>query len=377
MSVSRLCAALVAGGLTLGVIPHGSAALRSIWQPSGPAPAATLDYSSLTCRKQVPPAYTGPLQIDSKYDQSDASKTTLSSKSPSATSELAYRSAGEYTKNLVSFADYYLRAETPAHAAMALACIDQWLQAWAEAGALTSRDASKTGIAVRKWSLAAIAAVILKTQALSHDQLHLSGEQRRWLDDLAKLVIDDYKPRLEPGFRHFNNHDYWAAWALASTGIILDQPRYLDIGEQIMRRALQQITLGADGRYAYLPNELARGKLAANYTHYALVPLVLLAEALRVNGTRLSADDERRLELLANFAAESVLAPQRLPELRGTKQSPVDPHKMAWLIPFLNHAPKHELASRLYDAEAEAADGYSQIGGHIAPLYPALKSLNR
>ena len=375
MSMRRLCALLISACLSLTSIP-GQAALRSIWQPSGPPPVS-LDYHELTCRKEVPPPYTGPLQIASKYDQSDASKTTLSKKRPSAASQLAYRSAGEYTKSLVRFADYYLRAETPGHAAMALACIDQWLQAWAEAGALTSRDASKTGIAVRKWSLAAISSVILKTQALSHGQLRLSDAQRNWLKQLAELVIDDYAPRLAPDFRYFNNHDYWAAWALASTGIVLDQPRYLDIGERIMRRALQQITTSANGRYAYLPNELARGKLAANYTHYALVPLVLLAEALRQNGDRLSDDDERRLDLLANFAAQLVLAPQRLPELDGKKQEQVDPYKMAWLIPFLNHAPKHELANRLYRTEADAVDGYSQIGGRIAPLYPTLEALKR
>ena len=204
-----------------------------------------------------------------------------------------------------------------------------------------------------------------------------SDAQRNWLKQLAELVIDDYAPRLAPDFRYFNNHDYWAAWALASTGIVLDQPRYLDIGERIMRRALQQITTSANGRYAYLPNELARGKLAANYTHYALVPLVLLAEALRQNGDRLSDDDERRLDLLANFAAQLVLAPQRLPELDGKKQEQVDPYKMAWLIPFLNHAPKHELANRLYRTEADAVDGYSQIGGRIAPLYPTLEALKR
>lgn len=375
MSISPLAALLIASCLGLYSMT-GQAALRSIWQPSGPAPAP-LDYRELTCRKEVPPPYTGPLQIASKYDQSDASKTTLSKKRPSATSQLAYRSANDYTKNLVSFADYYLRAETPGHAAMALACIDQWLQAWAEADALTSRDASKTGIAVRKWSLAAISSVILKTQALSHGQLHLSGEQRGWLNRLAKLVIDDYVPRLDPDFRYFNNHDYWAAWALASTGIILDQPDYLDISERIMRRALQQITTSADGRYAYLPAELKRGKLAANYTHYALVPLVLLAETLRQNGNRLSDDDERRLDLLANFAVQLVLAPQRLPELDGKQQKQVDAYKMAWLIPFLDHAPKHELAKRLYQAEADKVDGYSQIGGRIAPLYPTLKALQR
>ncbi|CAD5107302.1 alginate lyase family protein [Zestomonas carbonaria] len=371
MPVKHLGALLLASGLLLGAAP-GDAALRSIWQPTGPAPAA-LDYHGLSCRKPAPAAYTGPLQIDSKYDQSDQSKSTLSARPASEASQRAYRSAGEYTKTLVSFADYYLRAETPGHASMALACIDQWLQAWAEPGALTSRDASKTGIAVRKWSLAAIAAVILKTQALSHGQLQLSHEQRQWLDDLASLVVDDYAPRLEPGFRYFNNHDYWAAWALAATAMILDQPRYLDLGEKIMRRALEQITPGADGQYAYLPNELARGKLAANYTHYALVPLVLLADALRVNGARLSADDERRLALLANFAATSVLAPQRLTELNGQRQSPVEPYKMAWLIPFLSHSPEHELARRLYRAEDGAVDGYSQIGGRIAPFYPDLQ----
>lgn len=377
MPVSRLLVPLVGAALALGVALPGHAALRSIWQAGAAATPAPLDYTSLTCRKQVPPPYTGPLQIDSKYDQSDPSKSTLSTKSQSAASQLAYRSATEYTKNLVRFADYYVRAETPGHAAMALACIDQWLQTWAEADALSSRDASKTGLAVRKWSLVAMSSVILKTQALSHGQLQLSDAQRKWLNHLATLVMEDYAPRLEPDFVYFNNHDYWAAWALASTGIVLDQPRYLDIAERVMRRALQQITPGADGRYAYLPNELARGKLAANYTHYALVPLTLVAEALRRNGNRLSEDDEHKLELLANFAAQLVLDPKQLPELKGQKQEPVQPYKMAWLIPFLSHAPKHQLANRLYREEAGSIDGYSQIGGRIEPLYPSLQALKR
>jgi poly(beta-D-mannuronate) lyase len=345
---------------------------QSIWPPQPTALSGLVgDYHSITCPKQVPPPYSGPLLIDSKYDQSDASKSTLSGTQSRQSREI-YARLGEYNRRLVQFADYYLMAEHPQQAAAGLACLDQWLQAWAVAGALQSREASKTGIAARKWSLAAIASTLLKTQALSGGQPQLSPEQRQWLQRLAEQVIEEYSPRQQPGFAYFNNHDYWAGWAVAATGMLLDRPDYIAWGERIFRQALEQISPSAHGDYAYLPNELARGRLAANYTHYALVPLMLLAESSHSNGPGLSAADSAKLQQLANFAVRSVLAADRLPELDGQAQEAVPAHKMTWLLPFLSRYPEHVLARQLYQAEDPRVDAYSQIGGRIKPLYPDL-----
>ncbi|MCY1275079.1 Alginate lyase [compost metagenome] len=347
-------------------------AIQSIWQtPAASATPAAGDYRGLRCPKEIPPPITQALLVDSKYDQSDPTRSTLG-QAPSRDSERIHRGAGEYAKMLSLFVDYYAKAGEARQAEMALACMDQWLTAWAQAGALESRETTKTGSAVRKWTLVAISSSILRMQALSAGRLQLDERQRAWLDRLAAIVVDEYEPRLAPSFAYFNNHDYWAAWSLGSTGMVLGKQSDIDWSEKVFRRAMQQITPSASGDYAYLPNELARGRLAANYTHYALVPLVLVAETLRANGGKVSAEDDRKLGLLANFAARSALDPAGLPELKGQRQEAVPAYKMAWLIPFLGHDPKHPLARRLYDHERGEVDGYRQIGGRIKPFYPAV-----
>ena len=54
--------------------------------------------------------------------------------------------------------------------------------------------------------------------------------------------------------------------------MLLGRDDYAAWGERNFRRGLAQISDSPHGPYAYLPNELGRGQLAANYTHYAMVP---------------------------------------------------------------------------------------------------------
>ena len=356
--------------LWLSLAPTLQAAPQSIWPPQTPHMKVG-DYRSVSCPYPPLAAYTGPLQVDSKYDQTDPTKSTLG-RQASAQSKEVSETVDRYGKMLVRFADYFQGAPKPVQGEQALACLDQWLTTWARGGALLSDDASKTGQAVRKWALASIASTALKTQALSGGQWQPDAVQKKWFEALATQVLDDYQPRLTPGFAYFNNHDYWAAWAIAASSMLTGRDDHLEWSAQVFERAMQQITPGNRDEYAYLPTEVARGKLAANYTHYALVPLVLLSEALQLNGHPLSASDLQKMERLANFASLAVLRPRSLPELAGTSQSKVEPYKMAWLIPFLARYPQHSGARNLYAQQKGKVDGYSQIGGRILPLYPGL-----
>ncbi|OAX86106.1 hypothetical protein A7D16_04150 [Xanthomonas nasturtii] len=151
-----------------------------------------------------------------------------------------------------------------------MACVGQGLDRWADAGALLDPDAYKTGIAERKWALAAIAAVVMRTQALSNHRFELSQASRTWLAQLAQQVIADHTPRRKASFAHFNNHDYWAAWAIAATGMAIGQQDDIDWADVALRRALtEQVRYSATGDYAYLPLGLARGTLAADYSNFA------------------------------------------------------------------------------------------------------------
>ncbi|GEM_PF-491550 len=353
------------------LIPQAQAA-QSIWPPHSTAQSAMIaDYRTLVCTKEPPAPYTGSLRLESKYDQRDASKSTLRS-SPDADSERIGKHVKAFVGGLIYASKRFQRAKKPQDANMALACQDQWLQHWAEAGALLNPDASGTGMAARKWALAAMAGAVLLTQSASDGKLHLSEAQRKWFTRLGELVIREYDPRRSASGVYFNNHDYWAAWAVAATGMLVGRDDFIQWADGNLRRGLAQAVRANNGNYAYLPLEVARSKLAANYSQYALVPLVLLAESARANGLPWSHEDQQTLDLLANFAARTVLAPDDLPELKGQSQADVAPYKMAWLIPFLQRNPGHALARQLYDSEDGEVDNYSQLGGPIKAFYPPL-----
>ncbi|MCL1501368.1 alginate lyase family protein [Xanthomonas nasturtii] len=141
---------------------------------------------------------------------------------------------------MVAASARFERASSATDAATALACVGQGLDRWADAGALLDPDASKTGIAERKWALAAIAAVVMRTQALSNHRFELSQASRTWLAQLAQQVIADHTPRRKASFAHFNNHDYWAAWAIAATGMAIGQQDDIDWADVALRRALTE-----------------------------------------------------------------------------------------------------------------------------------------
>ena len=359
-------------GAALLLISPLAQAAQSIWPAhSTPQSAMIADYRTLACTKEPPAPYTGSLRLESKYDQRDASKSTLRS-SPDANSEQIAKQVKQFVGGLIYASKRFQQAKKPQDANMALACQDQWLQHWAEAGALLDPDASGTGMAARKWALAAMAGAVLLTQSASDGKLQLNETQRSWFTRLGELVISEYDPRRSASGVYFNNHDYWAAWAVAATGMLVGRDDFIQWADGNLRRGLAQAVRASNGNYAYLPLEVARSKLAANYSQYALVPLVLLAESARANGLPWSGDDQQTLDLLANFAARTVLDPSDLPELKGQSQADVAPYKLAWLIPFLQRNPGHALARQLYDSEDGEVDNYSQLGGPIKPFYPPL-----
>lgn len=329
------------------------------------------DYRTLECSKAPPPPYTGSLHLQSKYDQRDASKSTLRA-SPDADSERIAKQVKQFIGGLIHAGKRFQNAKKPQDANMALACQDQWLEQWAKAGALLDPDASSTGMAARKWALAAMAGAVLLTQAAADGKVQLTPAQWHWFGQLGEQVIREYDPRRTATGVYFNNHDYWAAWAVAAAGMLVGRDDFIRWADGNLRRGLAQAVPGADGSYAYLPLEVARAKLAANYSQYALVPLVLLSESARSHGLAWSRADQQTLDQLASFAARSVLAPDTLPELKGQGQAEVAPYKLAWLIPFLAREPGHRLARQLYDSEDGDVDNYSQIGGPLKPAYPNL-----
>ncbi|WP_232301223.1 alginate lyase family protein [Gilvimarinus agarilyticus] len=336
---------------------------------SGPMPPQKIDDS---CPKPIVEPYAGPLQIESKYVQSDNNKATLKA-SLSDNSKAVKTQIEKFSKQLVVFSDYYVR-ESAAKAGLALDCVHAALGSWAEAGALLSKDASKTGVAVRKWTLASISMVTYKLKALSGGEFQLTEAENDWLIALADRVSDDYRARLDPNFKYFNNHDYWAAWALLSTSMATESNRHVDYSYAVLARALRQVEFSADGKYGWLPNEIGRSQLALNYMHYALNPLVMLAYYADDTEHLLTPKDEETLAAMVRFVSAAELSAKKVSDTFTAKQDPVPAYKLAWLIPYLHQHPSDEAARALFNARDGKVDGYSQLGGLIAPLFSVLVS---
>ncbi|MFN3579181.1 MAG: alginate lyase family protein [Pseudomonas sp.] len=344
-----------------------AAAANTIWPARETSQSAMIgDYRAVSCPQAPPEPYTGHLQLDSKYDQSDASKTTLTDLSRDT--QRIRDQVDAYHHGLNEGISRFERANSPAEVNLALGCLHTWLESWARDGALLSSNISGTGRAVRKWSLAAISSRVLKLQALTNKRYSVTAVQRNWLQQLSQAVMYDYGPRQTLEFDWFNNHDYWAAWAITATGMVLDRNDYLHWSARTFVLALQQMEPGAGG-YRYLPLEMARDNLAVDYHHYALVPLVLMAQTAEANGRKLTRDEWLRLGELVNLAALGVLREGSVSELTSS-QDRVSSHKMVWLLPFLSMQPRHALALELYSQVGSEVGYYGQVGGDLRPFYP-------
>lgn len=322
---------------------------------------------AVECRYELIEAYTGSLLIQSKYDQSDATKSRM--KKDLDPDSLRIKShVQNFSKKLVTYADYAINSKDYKKSQMANSCYQELFTHWAKQQALLTNKTSKTGIAIRKWTLAIISTTVIKLMAASDGKYELNSVQKEWVDALATKVIKDYDERLQGRSPRINNHDYWAAWAVVASAIALNKDAFLDWGLDVFDYAMGQISVPAGMDFGYLPNEIARASLAANYINYSLVPLVFLAVAAQSN-QRLQSGQATRLGQLVNFSSLIVLDNKRLGSVLKQKQEPVKNYKYIWLYPFLNAFPEHELARKLFVSLQGDVDRYSQAGGSIKIFY--------
>ena len=132
-------------------------------------------------------------------------------------------------------------------------CLIKWLDNWAKAGALLSTDSNHTGMSVRKWALASTASAYISIKAPSNaGNISISEQQNieNWFAKLADQVVIDWSNR--PKDKR-NNHDYWAAWSVMISSIILKRQDLFDWANEGLKQGLAQID--NDG---FLPNELKR-----------------------------------------------------------------------------------------------------------------------
>ena len=321
--------------------------------------------SSGSCDQKLIPAYTGDLVIDSKYDQSDSSKSSLSSDYDASSLKKV-----EHIRQFMSFvAQQSWRAiysGSESERAKGVKCVAQNMRIWARDSALLRVQTSPTGVAQRKWFLAAVSSTLMQLDA-RYEDYSVTSEANDWLDDLAYQVIDDYNPRLVAQSKNINNHDYWAAWAVAARSVLNDDAELLSWSESVFDYAMNQVVIHQATGLGYLPKELERGSLAANYHNYAMVPLMYLADVLVVNGVDIDSV-KAPLKALAGITTRFIVSPGSLDSYIGSRQKTVSEGKRVWILPYAAVFGKDELINQIVQA-GKVTTEYSQMGGDLWDFY--------
>ncbi|MAL99267.1 MAG: hypothetical protein CL583_12565 [Alteromonadaceae bacterium] len=326
-------------------------------------------FAELRCPVTPIPAYTGDLNIQSGYDPEDPTRSTRID-DPDSRSKAINDYLIRFSDGLGRFADYYASRQTDAKAgSLAIQCTHEWLASWAREHALTTTDASPTGVALRVWTLSAVATAVLKMEHYAGADWALTAAEKTWIAKLGEIVRADYADRIRLKPERINNHDYWAAWAVAASAIVTEQEQALSWSYTVFRFAMSQ-TVNDDITYtAYLPNELGRGALGAHYTQFALTPLVMLADHLPDHGYVIDYRDTVQLKKLAEFAAIIVLTPEAVFHIQDDAQRIPSPASFTWLYPFNALYADVVSTQELLEIVRPYTGVNYRLGGDLRPLY--------
>jgi len=272
--------------------------------------------------------FTGTLEFSSKYEGSDKARDDLN-----VAAEKRYRSATAsitaFEKGVSRQVDEYMRSGSPE----ALACATTLLHGWATSGALLGKASNHTGKSVRKWALGSAAAAYMRlkfsaSQPLA-DKPELSRVIERWLSNVGDRVVEEWK---DLPLDKFNNHEYWAAWAVMAVSVATDRRDLFDWSLEQFDTAMTQID-----RDGYLPNELKRDTRALSYHNYSLPPLTMIAAFAKANGVEIRPEATAALERLTARVMDGVADPHAFEEKTGKKQVVAgldEAGKFTWMEPY-------------------------------------------
>ena len=146
---------------------------------------------------------------------------------------------------------------------------------------------------------------------------------------LATQVQQDYQGR---GPEKANNHDYWAAWSVMVTAVVLQRQDLFDWSYGVYQMAMRQVT-----EEGYLPNELRRKTRALAYHSFALLPLSTMAAFAQANHQSPLLLERKALQRVAAVVLVNLEDPESIEEVAGAEQVDVDFEaggRLAWLAPY-------------------------------------------
>lgn len=314
--------------------------------------------TSKTC-DSPPPPFTGDLIFPSKYEGSDKARSTLNHESTKRYTELT-ADINKLETTVIRMADDYLSGRSDITQRN---CLLSWLRTWAEQDALLSTNTNQTGVAVRKWTLAALSSAYLKVKAAS-DTPDTEPVQtiEKWLAALAEQVIRDYNDK---SFEKMNNHDYWAGWSVMVTSAALNRQDLFDWANSRLQLGLAQVD--EDG---FLPNELKRKTRALSYHNFSLQPLVMLAVFSEANDAPLTIQQRAALNRLMSQVVVGIKNPSVFQQKATSEQDlkGLDTnYTLAWMEPYASYFGQEALFTPYFETLRPMKS--TRLGGNLTRIF--------
>lgn len=265
-----------------------------------------------------------------------------------------------YENAIIKMSNLYLVSQ-PRQEKIAL-CVLDWLDSWALNGALLGKT-NRTGKFVRKWTLGTLASAYAQIMEGKDLDPAKTKKIENWLRELAFSVLLDFDVDVKRASRQ-NNHLYWATWAVANAGIVLQDKKLFDWAMIKTRFALSQVR--DDGT---LPLEMARMSKAFHYHLFATGPLVMLAETAKRNGIDLYGAENGALHRLVKRVLSGLDDVSYFKKLTGKKQNlngTVTANKLAWVEVYHRRFPSKRTKKWL---EKFRPVHHRRLGGNLTLLF--------
>jgi poly(beta-D-mannuronate) lyase len=293
------------------------------------APGAYAEESTFSCA--APPAPVVELTFGSRYTDDSKTRSDLDEAS-NAEVDAALKPVETFIGELMRMANTAMVDEDPARAE----CVLDWLDSWAEAGALTGLQTLNVKLAIPA-RYAGLAIALL--QAETAGELDQQKRERvvAWLTEAAVGMRTFFETEAPPNASRANLRA-WAGLAAAAIGRLNGDAALIDWA----RGSFELVACQAapDGS---LPLEMGRADRALNYQLHATAPLVVTADLLEAIGYNGYAACDGKLDSIAAFSLRAAAEPSIVEAINGHRQTfqtgkqSLEPFMLAWVEPYLRH----------------------------------------
>jgi len=243
-------------------------------------------------------------------------------------------------------------------------CVGQLLESAAKQNALTGKMGGSQASYVRGWSLGAWSVAFLKVRG----SRIVPEEQSKSIVLLLKKLAEENREYYEEKRRYgrttdaYNNHLYWAGFAIAAAAIANDNHELFQWSMDAYKQGVHDIR--EDGT---LPMEMDRGQMALHYHLYALAPLMMLAELGQANGIDLYGERDFAIKRLVARCISGLGDPSYFQQKTGVPQvttPEIEPWEISWAQPYTRRFPDPKISALLSKASRL---NFTMLGGLPPP----------